>query len=88
MYVTVDFCIKYENAEMKLKKQEIPMVFKCLQDLEKYHTWETTCMWLESLKLQLIATISGYGASPVSIFLGELVISIFGSFHFDTPALN
>lgn len=74
--------------EMKLKKTDNPEVFKSLQDLEKYYTWETMCMWLESLKLQPKAPISGYGAFPVSIFLGELVISIFGSFHFNTPALK
>lgn len=32
--------------------------------------------------------VSGSGASPTAVLLGELVISILDSFHFDTPALK
>lgn len=34
------------------------------------------------------AAVSGSGASPVAVLLGELAISILDSFHFDNPALK
>ena len=86
MYVTEDFDIKDENTKMKLKKNSgLP---KSTKPWKSAYSGSHVCGAGFTEAAAGTVAVSGPGASPVALRLGELVISILDSFHFDTPALK